>query len=516
MLSGIILSVLLRTGQVIAESSTTVFCGFLIAGVMERMLGSSGIRALFGGRGLGGLFRAWGFGMLLPVCSLGVIPIAGQMFRSGVSTGTILAFVLAAPHINPLSLLYGLTLSEPLIILSFAIASLFLAIGSGLVWDCFFAKPENPPPEDAIPAQSGLKRLLLVGLWSSRASVGPSMLFILLALVVTGTISGLIPHGNLGQSMRHDDLYSPLLMAVIAIPAYSGPLPGMMRLGLMFEHGNSVGAAFVLFELGIGINIGLILWLLFMTGKSKILLWFCLVCACTVGVGYSMEMPLYRAQEEASHTHAFDDWTSPFYSFQDANLEGLRIKILEKSGPLEVFAMSNLAVLMLSGMLLNLLDPWGKLESWCNKKLENAHSIDGVGAFLQWNVPGPVLGFIAFLGLLVFSTIALFIHYPDRRLAFEDIARIRTEGLVAVRTGNWLEAVKRLEEWDQLTRKLQVGVFIRTGSIDPKKSRIAENLRESIEVIRDFSLAGNMEEAIKAIPEAEEAHRAFRSAYSND
>src|ERR1700682_3406675 len=133
-------SVLLRTGQVAVESSTTLLCGLLVAGIMRRMLGGEGTRRLFGGSGWNGLFRAWAVGMLLPVCSLGVIPIAREMRRAGVPSGTILAFVLAAPHINPLSLLYGLTLSEPLVILCFALGSLVVALAAGSLWGRFLGQ----------------------------------------------------------------------------------------------------------------------------------------------------------------------------------------------------------------------------------------------------------------------------------------------------------------------------------------------------------------------------------------
>ena len=119
----IVWSIVLRTGQTVIEASSTLLVGILVAAVMRRMLGAAGTRRLFGGTGWRGLFRAWGVGMLLPVCSLGVIPIAREMRRAGVPGGTILAFVLAAPHINPLSLLYGLTLSEPVVIICFAAAS---------------------------------------------------------------------------------------------------------------------------------------------------------------------------------------------------------------------------------------------------------------------------------------------------------------------------------------------------------------------------------------------------------
>lgn len=148
------LSVFVRTGQIAIEASTTLLCGLLVAGVMRRMLGSEGTRKLFGGKGWNGLLRAWGVGTLLPVCSLGVIPIAREMRRSGVPSGTIVAFVLAAPHINPLSLLYGLTLSEPLVIVCFAAGSLVIAFSAGAMWERFFAKEEDdvPPGDEPMPA----------------------------------------------------------------------------------------------------------------------------------------------------------------------------------------------------------------------------------------------------------------------------------------------------------------------------------------------------------------------------
>src|ERR1700732_1663719 len=136
-------SVLLRSGQFAVESSATVLCGLVVAAVMRRMLGAEGTRRLFGGGGGNGLFRAWGVGTVLPVCSLGVIPIAREMRRAGVPSGTILAFVLAAPHINPLALLYGLTLSEPLVIVCFAMGSLIIALAAGLIWDRLLASEQD-------------------------------------------------------------------------------------------------------------------------------------------------------------------------------------------------------------------------------------------------------------------------------------------------------------------------------------------------------------------------------------
>lgn len=79
--------------------------------------------------------QAWLIGMLLPICSLGVIPVAIEMRRSRVSGGAILAFAMTAPLFNPLSMLYGLTLSAPMVILSFAFCTMVVVTVVGAVWN---------------------------------------------------------------------------------------------------------------------------------------------------------------------------------------------------------------------------------------------------------------------------------------------------------------------------------------------------------------------------------------------
>jgi hypothetical protein len=511
MLSSLFWGAVLRTGQIAVESSLTLLCGFLVAGVMRRMLGAEGTRRLFGGPGWNGLFRAWAVGTVLPVCSLGVIPIAREMRRAGVPGGTILAFVLAAPHINPLSLLYGLTLSEPLVIICFAVGSLVIALTAGVVWDRLLGPEWGPPkPGDEPMPAPGLKRLLAVAVAAARETVSPTMGYVLIGLVGTGLLAGLLPHGCLGTTMRHDDWRSPLLMAAIALPLYTGPLQGMMRLGLMFEHGNSAGAAFALFELGIGLNLGLIVWLMTLFGGRRVLAWLSLVCAATLVLAYAAERPLYFAHEEVSHTHAFDEWTSPFASGSEADSQVVRDKLLQKVEVLEPVALGGLALLVLAGLLVRKFDRRGRLESWLTKAPPVANRPASV-----WdrNVPGPVLGLVALLGLVVFSVVALYVYYPSPKEAVAEIVRVRADALIAVNTGHREEAIRQIQQWDLLTRKLQVGALIRTGRRDAEATQVTEDLRERLEELRDALLAGELTEARGMVPRVEEAYRRCRAAY---
>jgi uncharacterized membrane protein YraQ (UPF0718 family) len=515
MLVSIFWGVLLRTGQVAVESSTTILCGLLVAGVMRRMLGAEGTRRLFGGPGWQGLLRAWAVGTVLPVCSLGVVPIAREMRRAGVRQGTILAFVLAAPHINPLSLLYGLTLSEPLVIICFALGSLVIALLAGAAWDYLLAPtgadvPDPLPGKDEPTPAPGLKRLAAVVVTAAREAVGPTKGYVLIALFFTGLVAGLLPYGCLQGTMQHDNPLSPLVMAAVALPIYLGPLQGMMRLGLMFEHGNSVGAAFVLFELGIGVNLGLIVWLLTWCGWRRVLAWLALITVVTLALAYAAERPLYFAEVEVGHTHAFDEWTNPFSTGADADGRRVTNRLWQKVEILEPVALGGLALLGLIGLLTRLPDRRGSLESW----LTQAPPVS-TRPLSVWNrpVPGPVLGLVTLLALIAFSVVALYLYYPAPEEAFAEILRVRTDALVAVKTGHKEEAIRQIQQWDLLTRKLQVGVFIRTGKMDPEVTKVTEDLRERLEELRDAILADNLAEARVLLPRVEEAYRRCRAAY---
>ena len=130
-----------------------------------------------------------------------------------------------------------------------------------------------------------------------------------------------------------------------------------------------------------------------------------------------------------------------------------------------------------------------------------------------WNrdVPGPVLGLTALLGLVVFSVVALYIYYPAPKEAFDEIIRVRTEAVVAVNTGHKEEAIRQIQQWDLLTRKLQVGVFIRTARMDAEVTKVTEDLGERLEDLRDALLADNLAEAKRMLPKVEEAYRKCRA-----
>jgi uncharacterized membrane protein YraQ (UPF0718 family) len=512
----------LRLSQAVLEASLTLVIGLVVAGVLRRMVGPAGTRRLFG-RGPSGLLRGWLAGMLLPVCSLGVIPVAREMRRVGVPGGTVLAFVLAAPLLNPISFLYGLTLAEPIAICCFAVASLLLSTVAGTLWDRVFARADNHVEAEAaaktadepLPA-AGPRRLLAVLVTAAREITGTNVGYYLLGLTGSALLAAIIPFGSLQGTMKHSDWTSPLLMAAVGTPIYSSPLPGMMKIGLMFEHGNSVGAAFVLFVLGIGTNLGLLTWLAVTYRPARTLGWLTVWVAVILGLAYLVEPLLYDTRRpEIDHTHAFDDYSCPFPAGGSDGASLLPVvgqKLAERFQPLERAAVYTLAGLVVLGLLVRWRDRGGAVEHWLTARPPVS---DKPVAWWNRPIPGPILGAIAIAGLIVFSVIGAYIYYPAPEQVLDDLSRVRANAVVAVRTGKREEAIRDLEQMDLLTRKLQVGVYLRTGTLSPQARKAADDLREGLEELRDLLLADKIGEAKEMLKRVEEQYQACRQAYRN-
>ncbi len=499
--------IVVRLGQALLDAGPTLLCGVLVAGIFSQMLGPQGTARLFGVGARSGVLRAWFWGMMLPVCSLGVFPVIRELRRAGVSGGTILAFALTGPLFNPLSLLYGLTLSEPIVIISFAFLSLVMVSVAGVVFDWVFPGTGLPVPAASTLPAPGLKRLLAVAVAAGRDLAGLSLLVVF------------VPFGSMEHSMRHDDPWSPLIMVLIAAPAYESPMRAMMHLGLLFDHGNSVGAALVLLILGAGVNLGLVVWSLRTFGLKLTAGWFVLVLAIVLGFAYGVNRPLDFAVNRESHTPAFDDFATPFppgttHAAVTGLVEG---KLLDRAGAQELVGLLGVAGLLLLGLATRLIDRavarWQRgTESW------------SVIGWLQrtssrpewdWVIPSKVLAGIVLVGLVALSIVGCYVYYAPPKELFEEMQMVRAEVQYCVLKANKDQALRVLPRLDDLTRKLQVSVFLRTGQYDAAAAEKAEALREKLEALRDAFRLGTFAEksAEEWNREVYQAWREFRAAY---
>ena len=291
--------------------------------------------------------------MLLPVCSIGVIPIIENARME--STGAITAFALSAPLFNPLSLLYGLTLSRPAVIIGFALCSLLVVTALGWAWDSWSGWRPTPPPKEQLPMS--FRRLNCCGLHVVRELWGPTGLLALVALCGLFALGALLPHGALQESVEANDPWAPLTMAMVAVPIFATPMLTMSQLGMMFSHGNSPGAALFLLLLGTGINIGTLYWIVRAYGVRAAMMWFGILVVAVVGCAYAINRPLMPPGiEPAGHTHAFDIYTNPFHSSSRLTIATISEPIRKSASSLELkLGLAAIGIMLLAGGLTRTL-----------------------------------------------------------------------------------------------------------------------------------------------------------------
>jgi len=470
---------LMRFVQGLASAAPTMIVGLFIAGLLRYYLGTAGTVRLFGGNGLRSLPQSWLIGMLLPVCSIGVIPILREMRRMGIRPGAITAFALSAPLFNPLSLLYGLTLSRPYVIVGFAFASLGVVTALGMVWDRMTSW--KPTDTSAEPEVIGLRRIALTFFYMAREMCGPTGGLTLVALSGLFLLGSFLPHGALQSSVEQLDPLAPLKMAVVAIPIYAPPMLTMSQLGMMFAHGNSPGAAFCLLLLGTGVNFATLWWIASSYGFKPTLIWFTVLFAVVVGFAYAVDRPLIPpGVEPAGHTHAFDVYTNPLHSGQVVTAASVVSKLAESIGLVERIGIGVLLSLAIFGWLVRFrLHPW--LERLQTKKIETPKATEQSG----WNrsVSPRAVGITCLAGLVAFSVVACYAYYPPPGEVLEEMRLARTEVLSGATSRDYqrvLRWIPILEEW---SRKLEVGYALRYFDLRPYQQMQAHLLRKKLELL---------------------------------
>ncbi len=467
----------LRLAQVIIYSSLWIVIGCFIAAIFRRMLGEEKVRRIFGNETRWGLVFGWLIGMLLPVCSLGVIPIVREMHRAGVNRGTIVAFGLTAPLFNPMSVLYGLTLSDPIAILSFSLCALVIVSLLGLIWDRLL-NTGNDELETTQTPSVGIKRSVAVFYSACKEMVGPSLVYIVVGVLASVMLAALLPKGYLQSHVERDNLMAPVTVALVATPIYSTPLLAMSQIGGMFQHGNSIGAAFSLLILGAGINVGLLLWFGKTYGFGRVVVFFALLMGTTVGLAYVIDEPLYpKGVEPAGHSHAFDVYSNPFSPDQSGVFLAAQYKVTDFWNSNELGGTYLIGAMIIFGLVFSAIDRSFDFENWFVTENESKARLDK-------EVPGWVLGMTVVAGLIYASVMGCYLYYPPPEDLLGDLAAINTEAVVSAKTKDWEAAEKWIAYSDDLSRRLEVGVYLREGSVGEFQSQKARYYREELDALK--------------------------------
>lgn len=108
-------------------------------------------------KGLSGLLRATGAGVLLDLCNHGILMVAAKLYERGVSTGQVMAFLVASPWNS-----FSLTLILWALIgfwwmLAFLVLSMVVALITGLVFHVLELKGKIAPNPNTVDLPEGFE-----------------------------------------------------------------------------------------------------------------------------------------------------------------------------------------------------------------------------------------------------------------------------------------------------------------------------------------------------------------------
>ena len=94
------------------------------------------------------------------------------------------------------------------------------------------------------------------------------------------------------------------------------------------------------------------------------------------------------------------------------------------------------------------------------------------------------------MGLIALSVVGTFIYYPEPNSLLKDLSPLNDNCVFAARKGDWEGVEKWVPFCDDLSRRLEVGVFLREGSVSDFKRAKAKVYREKLNELRDNIASG--------------------------
>ena len=260
-----------------------ILFGLLFAGILHEVVPDSLVTRHLGKESVGSVIKATLFGVPLPVCSCGVIPLATAIKKSGASKGATLSFLISTPITGVDSILATYGIFGWIFTLYRVVTSMIISIIAGILTNIFdrepeiqkstfapaatFAKPQAAsfaatPPAAQSACKSGCgcgdtpqKSFSPVGVlrYGFITLLGDIAKLLFWGLIIGALITIAIPD-NLDELLQRYNWLSYLIVLAIAVPMYvcaTASLP--IAAGLMLS-GVSAGAAFVFLSAGPATN----------------------------------------------------------------------------------------------------------------------------------------------------------------------------------------------------------------------------------------------------------------------
>jgi len=269
------------------EMAMYLVFGLLIAAVLHVLFPEAWVRKYLGNNSTGSVFKATLFGVPLPICSCGVVPVATSLRNSGASRGATVSFLIATPQIGADSFLMTYSLLGWVFGVFRIVAAFITALVAGLLVNRFSAHDLDTTISQVTenPQETTLVRLKTLPYYLIFELLGPIANTLLLGIVLAGIISASIPQGFLESSTFSGNLTSMLAMMAIGVPLYVCASASTPVAAALIMKGLSPGAALVFLLTGPATNAMTLAIVPKIVGKSAAMIYLLSICGVSLALG---------------------------------------------------------------------------------------------------------------------------------------------------------------------------------------------------------------------------------------
>ena len=278
----------------LAEMSPYLLFGFFTAGVLSVFVSKELVETHLGGRSIWPLLKASLFGIPLPLCSCGVIPVSMSLHKHGASKGATVSFLLSTPQTGADSIFVTLSLLGPIFAIFRPLAALATGlIGGGLV--NLFAH-DTEKESQAVPTDFGqgptlegkgkkIAHGLKYGFVTLPRDIGKAML---VGLVIAAVISAVVP-GDFFAEHLGTGIFAMVVMMFLGIPVYVCATASVPVAAVLILKGLTPGAALVFLMTGPATNAASFITIWKTLGRSTALAYLFSVAGCALLAGILLD-----------------------------------------------------------------------------------------------------------------------------------------------------------------------------------------------------------------------------------
>lgn len=251
-------------GHLFLEAAPALLIGFTGAGLLSLVPTDTLARLMTGSNVVTSAVRGTIFGLPLPVCSCGVVPLYRSLIQKGVPPAAAMAFLVATPELGLDSLILSLPLLGAKLTAARVVAALTVALAAGVVAG-LLARAAAGPAAPPVPGQTGsivgdatpgpetkahpLMRALRYGFVDSVDDLGA---WVVAGILVAGALHPLIDPAWLA---RVPGWAQVLLMVVLGAPIYVCATAATPVAAVLIAKGVTPGAGLAFLLTGPATNV---------------------------------------------------------------------------------------------------------------------------------------------------------------------------------------------------------------------------------------------------------------------